>query len=236
VRSYRGSLDGDEHRRSESLPRREGFARHHGVSGTDLSRIISLSDGVFAFALTLLALSLAVPVVSSKIPPDRVSSNLAFLLQHDYNAFLGYAFAFIMIGVWWVVHQRTFNYIARYNSTLIWFNMAILLQIAVMPFVLSVFTNYGDTQTAVGLFAFIQVSLGITTASLWDYARRAELIQPNVPEPIAIYFSRRGWYTSAIFAISIGITFVSVTAAELSWIAVFVVQRLLDRPGVETPL
>jgi uncharacterized membrane protein len=212
-----------------------GRFRTRGISGTDLSRIISLSDGVFAFALTLIALSLAVPVVSPNIPSDRVSSNLAFLLQHDYNAFFGYAFAFVMIGIWWVVHHRTFQFIARYDSTLVWMNMAILLQIAVMPFVLSVFNDYGGTQTAVGLFAGIQVTLGISTTLIWDYARRAKLLRPNIPEPVAEFFTRRGWYTAGVFALSIGITFVSVTGAELSWLLLFVVQRALDRKGVELP-
>jgi uncharacterized membrane protein len=205
------------------------------ITGTDLSRIISLSDGVFAFALTLLALSLAVPIVSTKVPADHVSSNLAFLLQRDYNAFFGYAFAFVMIGIWWVVHHRTFQFIARYDSTLVWLNMAILIQIAVMPFVLSVFNDYGGTQTAVGLFAGLQVTLGITTTVLWDYAHRAKLLRPNIPEPVAEFFTRRGWYTAGVFALSIGLTFVNVTAAELSWLLLFVVQRVLDRKGVEIP-
>ncbi len=134
-----------------------------------------------------------------------------------------------MIAVWWVAHNRTFQYIARYDAALVWINMALLLQIAVMPFVLSVYGNYSDTQTAVALFAGIQVSLGITTTGLWDYARRSKLIQPNVPPELALFFSRRGWLTSAVFLASIGISFVSVTGAEISWIGVFIVTRLIDR-------
>ena len=230
-------MDGDENREQLPTDREEPSLRRRGTSGTDLSRIISLSDGVFAFALTLLALSLTVPVFATNgLSNASASGHLAFLLQHDYNAFFGYGFAFVMIAVWWVAHQRTFQHIARYNSTLVWLNMGILLQIAVMPFVLSVYNDYGQTQTAVGLFAGLQVTLGITTTSLWDYARRAKLIRPNVPEAVAQFFSRRGWVTSGVFAISIGLTFVSVTAAQISWFGVFVVQRLLDRPGVETPV
>ena len=185
---------------------------------------------MFAFALTLLALSLAVPLFDTTgLTNGQVSSHLAAVLQGDWNSFLGYVFAFVMIGVWWVAHFRTFQYIARYDSTLVWINMAILLQIAVMPFVLTVYSHYGSTQVAVDLFATIQIGLGITTTGLWDYARHAKLIKPNVPEAVAVFFSRRGWFTSAVFAASIGLSFVNLTVAELSWALTFVVQRYLDR-------
>ncbi len=221
-------MDGDERLSPAPDPPGAGRSFRRGIEGEDLGRIISLSDGVFAFALTLLALSLAVPTVSSGVPADRVSSNLAFLLQQDWPAFLGYVFAFVMIGIWWVIHVRTFQYIARFDSRLVWLNMAVLLQIAVMPFVLRVYNTYSSTQVAVGLFAGIQVGLGVTTTLIWDYARRRGLLKSKVPPEIARAYSRRGWLVAAVFAGSIGLTFVSLSAAELSWILVFFVQRFAD--------
>jgi len=227
--------DGEAPPRSPPLPRRV-VVPVRGIYGEDLGRLLSLSDGVFAFALTLLALSLAVPNFSTAgLSPSQQSSHLAFLLQQDYNAFIGYAFAFVMIGVWWIVHHRTFQYIERYDSTLVWLNMLVLLQIAVMPFVLNVFTTYGETQVAVALFAAVQVSLGLSTAGLWEYARRTKLLKKGVPEPIARLFVRRGLLTSAVFAGSIAISFYNVTLAEVSWTLSFVVQRWLSQRGVELP-
>ena len=214
-------------------PRRGRTALPTRIAGEDLGRIISLSDGVFAFALTLLALSLAVPVLNlpAGTPSSIISSHLAHRLQGDYNAFVGYVFAFVMIGVWWVIHNRTFQYLARYDSTLVWINMAVLLQIAVMPFVMSVFSAYSNTQVAVALFASIQVGLGLTNTLLWDYARRAKLLKPDLPAPLVRYFTRRGLFTSVVFAASVGVSFVSVTAAEITWVATFVVQRYLSTHG-----
>jgi uncharacterized membrane protein len=210
---------------------------HYGnISGDDLGRIIALSDGVFAFAMTLIVLSLKVPFVNSVGQSDsQISGALANALQQDYNAFLGYIFAFVMIAVWWIVHHRTFQYIARYDSTLVWLNMAILMEVAVMPFFLSVYTDYSGAQTAVAIFAGIQVSLGITTTMLWDYARRAKLVKPNIPDPVAQFFSRRGWLTAGVFAVSIGISFYSVTLAQVSWVSIFVLNRFLNRAGAPLP-
>ena len=203
------------------------------ISGEDLGRILSLSDGVFAFAMTLLVLSLTVPFIpgASNRPPVDVSERLAYLLQQDWSVFTAYAFAFVMIGVWWVVHNRTFQYIARYDSALVWINLAMLMQIAVMPFVLGVFSDYSNTQTGVCLFAGIQVTLGLTSTLMWDYARRRKLLKPTVPVPVQEYFSRRGYFTSAVFAVSIAVSFVSISGAELVWILTFVVQRYLANHG-----
>ncbi|MGI0155234.1 MAG: TMEM175 family protein, partial [Thermoplasmata archaeon] len=141
---------------------RRAQPRSGAIAGEDLGRILALSDGVFAFAMTLLALSLAVPVVGGA-NAHAVSGNLLNQLGSDGTKFLGYAFAFVMIGIWWIAHNRAFQHIARYDGVLVWINMAILLQIAVMPFVMTVYNSYTDTQTAIGLFAGIQVGLGIST-------------------------------------------------------------------------
>ncbi len=60
---------------------------HHGargVSGDDLGRILALSDGVFAFAMTLLALSLVVPTVGGSTVHSQ-SGNLLNALQSDWS-------------------------------------------------------------------------------------------------------------------------------------------------------
>ncbi len=218
---------------------------HHGrrhlrhldtrIQGEDLGRIVSLSDGVFAFALTLLVLSLTVPV--SKTPGVSLTNGqLGAALNHDWGVFVAYAFAFVMIALWWSIHNRTFYYIAKFDSTLVWLNLLLLAQIAVMPFILSVFATYGIGQSnplqyAIVLFAAVQATLGATGTAIWEYARRAKLTRPGISDEISDFFTRRGLYTSAVFVISIGISFYSVGYAELSWIAIFFVQRMLTVRG-----
>jgi len=222
-------MAGDEEAlpKSSSTPEERSRLARAG-EGDDLGRILALSDGVFAFAMTLLVLSLTVPLVSAPTPSEA-SGPLGVALLKDWTSFLGYAFAFIMIGVWWSAHHRTFQMIARYDAGLVWINMVLLLQIAVMPFVLSVFVHYSDAMVAVDLFAGIQVTLGVTNALMWDYAHRAKLLKPTVAGSVATYYHRRGYLTAAVFGASIGISFVSLTAAELSWALIFVLARVLGR-------
>jgi uncharacterized membrane protein len=212
--------------KSRWAARREGRKRIQ-IQGEDLGRIISLSDGVFAFALTLLVLSLAVP--SSTL--IHTNGQLGSALNKDWPTFLGYAFAFVMIAIWWIVHNRTYQYIARFDSTLVWINMALLAQIAVMPFILTVYTTYSEYQYAVILFDAVQISLGVTTAVLWEYAKRAKLAKPGVPEAVSRYFTRRSMLSAAVFVASIGISFVNVSFAQYTWFLILVVQRVLSVEG-----
>jgi uncharacterized membrane protein len=201
--------------------------------GTDLSRIISLSDGVFAFALTLLALSLAVPVLNlpAGASNSEVSGRLAHVLQADWHVFVGYIFAFVMIAIWWVNHHRTFRFIERYDTVLLWLNLVLLLQIAVMPFVLSVYTSYDNTQTAVGLFSAIEATCGFTLGAIWWYATHAHLTDPKLNPRIVHYYRVRGAIVPLFFVAAIGVTFVSVEGAEVLWVGAIFAQRLSARYG-----
>ncbi|MGP8076521.1 MAG: TMEM175 family protein [Thermoplasmata archaeon] len=212
---------------------REGREKHaavrpgHEVPGEDLGRIISLTDGVFAFALTLLVLGLTVPsFATTGLSNGQVSRHLGNLLQADWPSFLGYVFAFVMIAVWWTYHHRTFRYIERYDTILMWLNMAVLLEIAVMPFVLQVYTSYSSTQVAVILFAVMQAVTGLTLNVLWRYASSGHrLVDPKL-EPAEIrYFANWGLVTPVVFVLSIGVSFLSVDAAEAMWILSIVLRR-----------
>jgi uncharacterized membrane protein len=205
-------------RRATRLPERE-------APGEDLSRILSLTDGVFAFALTLLVLGLTVPMGVS-------NGQLAGRLGQDWQTFLGYAFAFVMIAVWWTNHHRTFRYIERYDSVLMWLNMAVLLEIAVMPFILQVFADYPDAQVAVVLFAFVQMMAGFTLNLIWRYAAgRHRLVDPRLDEKEIHFFANWGLIPPIIFAVSIGVTFLNVGAAEVLWLVSIVARRWGQRYG-----
>jgi uncharacterized membrane protein len=202
--------------------------------GEDLGRIISLSDGVFAFSLTLLVLSLAVPslTTTSGESARQVSGALGASLRSDWDGFLGYVFAFVMIAIWWTSHHRTFRYIRRYDSRLVWLNMAVLMEIAVMPFVLTVYRSYSDTQVAVDLFSSIQAVTGVTMAAIWSYATiNRRLVDAQIDPRIVQYYSRRSWAAPAVFGLSILVSFGSVVGAELTWLLLFVVVQLTNRYG-----
>ena len=223
----------DDRLSTEGREARAAVAPVGEAPGEDLSRIIALSDGVFAFALTLLVLSLTVPAIDTAgLSPSQVSGNLGAALWGDWPKFLGYVFTFVMITFWWMVHHRTFRYIQRYDSVLMWTNMVILMEIAVMPFVLGVYIAYSDTQIAAVLFSVFQICTGLTINFLWRYASKGHrLIDPKLPTAEISYFANRGLISPIAFAGSIAISFVSVQGAEYFWFVPIVLARLTRRYG-----
>ena len=92
-------------------------------------RLIFLSDGVFAIAMTLLVVDLAVPIVAS-----GATSELSTRLWELRPKYVSFLVSFLVIATYWANHQRIFQYIVRVDGTLVWLNIVLLLCIAFQPF------------------------------------------------------------------------------------------------------
>src|SRR3954447_17269035 len=92
---------------------------------TESSRVEAFSDGVFAIAITLLVLELAVPAVSGKFVHD---------LLDEWVSYVAYLAAFASIGVLWMAHHLVFTRIRAVDTGLIWRNLVLLLTVSVVPF------------------------------------------------------------------------------------------------------
>src|SRR6476646_3034830 len=90
-----------------------------------LERLIFLSDGVFAIALTLLVVSLEVPLSSNDL-----SASLWALRPK----FLSYGVSFLAIAAFWISHQRVFRYIVRVDAVFLWISLIFLLCVGFQPF------------------------------------------------------------------------------------------------------
>jgi len=90
-------------------------------------RLVGFSDGVVAIAITLLIL----PLVDSASDYDGDTGK--FVMDH-LGKLLVFFLSFAVIGNFWLVHHRTFERIASYNSGLLWANLLWLLSIVFLPF------------------------------------------------------------------------------------------------------
>ncbi|MGB9372505.1 MAG: TMEM175 family protein [Halobacteriota archaeon] len=183
-----------------------------------LDRLIFFSDGVFAIAITLLVLNVVLPVTQS----GGASTELPSLLATVPRLF-GYALSFWVIGAYWIAHQRTFHYIERFDRRLAWLNLFFLLFVALVPFPTAVLTTYGD-RVAVIIYAATQAIIGLILTALWLYASHNHRL---VAKKLTTQHIRATSIRNAIiplgFLVSIGVAFVSILAAEVTWVLVFVI-------------
>jgi len=186
-----------------------------------LGRLLALSDGIFAFAITLLILNIALPDNTNRaeVPQALIA------LWPKYLAFL---ISFLVIGLYWIVHVRQFRSIRKYSAGLLWLNLIFLMFIVLIPYSTNVLSNFQGT-TSVILYAANMACAGFMATGLWIYAVRSKLVNAQLGPAQA----RRGIIMNlvapVIFTLSIGLAFINADWASYSWILIFIAHRVVDR-------
>jgi len=185
-----------------------------------LSRLLSLSDGIFAFAITLLILNIVLPYGTSRA---EVPQTLLAL----WPKFLAFLISFVVIGLYWIVHVRQFRVIRKYNTGLLWLNLLFLMFIVLIPFSTGVLSDFEVTASVV-LYAANMACAGFTATGLWIYAVRGKLVDEKLG-PARV---RRGIITNLVapvsFTLSIGLAFVNANLAVYSWLVIGILHRVVD--------
>jgi uncharacterized membrane protein len=198
------------------------YNRNLGEHRKFLGRILTFSDGVFAFAITLLILDIKLPANTSKA--DLGSALIA--LWPNYLAFF---LSFVVIGLYWSAHIRLFREIVRYNQNLIWLNLLFLLFIVVIPFSTSVLSLH-LIHLSVIVYATLMACAGYMHTLLRIYAGSNHRLVSKRYSPSYI---RRGILFSLFapvgFTVSIVIAFVNAVAAIVFWVMILVVHFIFQR-------
>jgi uncharacterized membrane protein len=95
-----------------------------------LDRLLTLADGVFAIALTLLAIELTLPEAAADLHGQALLSALLGV----WPKLLSYLTSFTMIAVFWQAHHRLFLQVRRFDGVLLWLVFLQLASIAFLPF------------------------------------------------------------------------------------------------------
>jgi len=147
-----------------------------------LGRIGAFSDGVFAFAITLLVLAIRIPH-----PTDAdASQGLLTLLTQQWRSYLAYGLSFMLAGINWTNHRMMFSTFARANHTLVWLNLLYLMVgVAFMPVptaVLGAWLGNPNNQVVAAVFYGASATIGgVTYILLWWYgAYVAKLTSPSL--------------------------------------------------------
>lgn len=139
-----------------------------------MDRIKFFSDAVFAIAITLLILNIA-------LPAGTVESNLGHKLNTIWPAYGAFAFTFLLIGLRWFTHLIQFTYIRYWDYTLLGLNLALLFVVAFLPFAARVLAAYPSSRSASVLYAGSMAVAGLISTLLWGHAWRAGLLD-DFPE------------------------------------------------------
>jgi len=173
--------------------------------GVNFERVLFFSDAVFAIAITLLALEIRLPEVDLDALPQAI---LALLPEIAV-----YALSFLIVGLFWVGHHRNFQYIARYDYSLIWLNLLFLLCIAFLPVASSILGHYYHHPFAVLFYCGVLCITSLMSVLLWWYAsHNHRLIEADVEPHVIRYVFYRSIAT-IVALLAAAIAFINTTVA-----------------------
>jgi uncharacterized membrane protein len=199
----------------------------------DSGRLEAFSDGVFAVAITILALNLAVA------GPGKHQPSLAEQLGAHWPAFAAYAVSFATIGIIWVNHHMLFRSFSEIDRTLLFLNLLLLFFVVTIPFATSTLALYltkggSNAALAAAIFQGVFVGMSLSFAGLfWWGIRRQHTKVAFTPEAARRATIRFGIGNVAYLS-AIGIAFVSATASLIVSGLVAIYYIFEHTPAAET--
>ncbi len=145
----------------------------------DTSRTEAFSDGVFAIAITLLVLDLAVP--------SEELHHLAHGILHQWPSYLAYLTSFVTIGGLWLAHHGIFSRLRYVDSRVMRINLLLLLVVSFLPYptrlMAEAIRDANAERTAVIFYGLALTVVSFTMAALWTAALHdRNLLKPEVDE------------------------------------------------------
>jgi uncharacterized membrane protein len=188
-----------------------------------LERIVFFSDAVIAIAITLLALEIRLPELTSG---DDVAAALTGLGSHYFS----FVVSFLVVGAYWLGHHRMFRVVRRFDDTLIRLNILFLLCVAFVPFASSVIGEHGDTRPAAVFYSLVIAACGIAELTVWMYAsHRHRLIDDAFPPAAVRSTTRRMLLAPVVFLLALPLTLIHPYVAMVAWLAAFPLSFAMRR-------
>jgi uncharacterized membrane protein len=183
----------------------------------DRSRLEAFSDGVFAVAITLLALNITVA------GPGHGA--LTHQLGSHWPAFVAYLISFFTIGIIWVNHHSLIKSVKSADRTLLYLNLVLLLFVVLIPFSTATAAEYltrndGDARVAMAVYAGVFVGMSVGFGGIFEWTLHGDRVyQPVPPE--------RRWRARFRFVGGAGVYAAAVVLALFSSYAAFVLTGLI---------
>jgi len=144
------------------------------------TRLESLSDGIFAFAMTLLVISIDLPDKTQIVQSQAYATHLLLSL---YSDFFHYVLAFLILGAFWLSHHIVIHPVKSLDRIFVWLNLVTLLFVALLPFSTSFSGDLPGTSVGAMVFEANLLAIGMGMFCQWKYATSGHrLVDTSLPD------------------------------------------------------
>ena len=179
--------------------------------------VIAFGDAIFAFAITLMTISIEIP----DLPPNLTESELLSRLYEVYPQVESYIISFVVIGIFWISYHQVFNFITKSHISVVYLNLLFLLLITFLSITTSLVIDYGSYQIPYVIFCVVVILASSLLALIWWYATKDYRLIDKDVHPLFI----RGLMINLllipfVYAISILVSFFNQDIAQYLWLII----------------
>jgi uncharacterized membrane protein len=180
---------------------------YNTLAGGEVGRIAALSDGIFAFAATVLVLDFHAP------EPADIHSEAELLraLAASAPRLLPWLLSLVTLGIFWLGQQTQLSQLARSNRGLAWLHFVFLAVVTALPFSTRLLADFLTYRTAFLIYWLNIALLGAALYAAWTCAERAKLIQEEAHGDISRAVKRRIVTAQSLYGIGALAGLVNVT-------------------------
>ena len=139
-------------------------------------RLSAITDGVYAVALTLLALEIVVPSVNSIHSSAQLNDYMVNNLLPQLSLYL---ISFIILSNFWASTNAIPMY-KKVDNTILTINLAILALVVLIPFSTSFVLSFYHYSQSVIIFSLIILLVGLLYLILYIYLFKENLVKERI--------------------------------------------------------
>jgi uncharacterized membrane protein len=169
---------------------------YNTIAGRSLDRLNALSDGLFAFAMTVIVLDIRIP----EHAPIHTESELWAAIVTLGPQLTTYLMSFLTLGIFWVGQQTQLDRFREADRNLTWIHLLFLAAIAVLPLTTRLLAAFITFRVALLIYWANILILGALLYAAFSYAERAGLLEPDETVDFHAAFRRRIFIAQALYA------------------------------------
>lgn len=180
---------------------------YNTLAGGDVGRIEALSDGIFAFAATVLVLDFHTPEAAD----IHSEAELLGALAASAPRLAPWLLSLMTLGIFWLGQQTQLSRLARSNRDLTWLHLIFLAVVTVLPFSTRLLADFITYRAAFLVYWVNILLLGACLYATWAHAEWAKLIREEAHGDVSRALRRRIVVAQSLYAIGALAGLVNVT-------------------------
>jgi uncharacterized membrane protein len=174
------------------------------IQGRNIDRLAALSDGIFAFAMTLLVIDLHLPTAAQVHSEGELVDALCALGPQ----WITYGMSFLTLGIFWAGQQTQLNHIDEGTRDLTWIHLGFLFAVTLVPLTTRLLAEFIHYRVALGFYWLNIFVLGVMLYWSWAHATHRDLIKADTPDEIRNSICRRIVIAQSLYAVGAALCFI----------------------------